>query len=165
MKVAKHEPTKFHKCVYALVFIGLFRDIADTILNMIQGKALDQECFDLKNFLFGNVCIPAFTIGRVIAMKIPDDVKITAAGASDPKERGRSGTISNEHTKTLVVVKEKLLSLMIGAKFLIPYFGVLELVDDLGAFEADIEGKYFYTTCRMEINGEVFGQISDIDAN
>ena len=125
MKVAKYEPTEFHKCVYALVFIGLFQDVADTILNKIQGKTLDQKCFDLENFLFESVCIPAFTIGRVIAMKIPDDVKIIAAGASDPKESGRSRTISSDHTKTLVVVKEKLLLLMIGAKFLIQYLGFL----------------------------------------
>ena len=132
---------------------------------MIQGKTLDQKCSDLENFLFESVCIPAFTIGRVIAMKIPDDVKLTAAGASDPKESGRLGTISSDHTKTLVVVKEKLLSLMIGAKFLIQYFRVLELVDDLEAFEADMNAKYFYASCTMEINGEEFGQISEIDAN
>ena len=141
VKVAKHKPTEFHKCVYALVFIGLFQDIADTILNTIQGKKLDQECFDLENFLFENVCIPSFTIGRFIAMKIPDDFKITANGVSDPKERGGMGTISNDHTKTLVVVKEKLPSPMIGAKFLILYFGVLELVNDQGTFEADINGQ------------------------
>ena len=132
---------------------------------MIQNKDLDEDCFKLESFLFDCVCIPAFTIGRVMSMKIPDSLKFAGASAKDLTVAPRQATISDKNARDLIVVKEKVLSLMVGAKFLIPYFMVLQNMKDAQAFGSSVKGKFFKSEYKTEINGVEYATIAEHNMN
>ena len=108
----------------------MFSDTSTKILAQLDKEGLHEDQFKLDGFIFKCMCIPAYTIGCLFTMLVPTETKLELSKAVNKKydkvgpngKKDKLYVLSQRKRKTLVEFKNKLLSLIIGAKFLEEYF-------------------------------------------
>ena len=112
-------PSPLQCAIYSLTFCAMFSDVVEEILATLQSGLLEQDLYHLEDFVFFNMCLPAFAIGGLFRFLVPQDSKWNAAKEVinfGDKKAFKLG--SEEKQMTYLSFKEIMLPLLAGSRFL-----------------------------------------------